>query len=509
MLFHLMLPLLVRQCVVELDLHVARIALSEGPKIVIRSERQKDEPVAKALHRLAKSLAQKRANPTRPAKRPPADRSAAERPAEQSAAPPLAPFRLVDASGAGLDAESLHHGDAWRLAKTLNIGGEEWECVLDRPRVVSGIVRPLPLAGAALVAQFVTRPPGLKCDVAWSVGGGFPLRGLRFTPSFADVGSPLTCTVAINAAALDATALDDLGTTVLDLGLVQSPTPGGAVPRAWARARAFQRAAGDGLRIVSYNLLAECHSRRAKGAVPAHAETAHRLAVAGAEVEAFDADLYCFQEVDLKLYVDFWVPLMSSLGYGCLFSKKTGPAAEGVATFYKKDRLALKDHDTLPLQLPNDAAYDKIFSVALISRFSDLRGGGEIVSANAHLYFANDASAIRTQQIQMILDALAPHRESGAAAIVAGDLNATPETAPVSLALQSLRSAYGLEAGPTHVVQGFVEMLDYIILDKQRFETTATAPLPPADGPMPTLDFPSDHFSLAADLRWANGKGIP
>jgi hypothetical protein len=108
-----MLPLLMRlQCVVELDSHIARIALAEGSTILIRSERRANEPVAKALQRLAKSLAAKRGNGLQPraAQQPAAERVSA---APSAAAPlPLqllivsSAFRLIDAAGLSLDVQS-------------------------------------------------------------------------------------------------------------------------------------------------------------------------------------------------------------------------------------------------------------------------------------------------------------------------------------------------------------------------------------------------------------------
>eukprot|EP00633_Aureoumbra_lagunensis_P005794 CAMPEP_0197325062 /NCGR_PEP_ID=MMETSP0891-20130614/71462_1 /TAXON_ID=44058 ORGANISM="Aureoumbra lagunensis, Strain CCMP1510" /NCGR_SAMPLE_ID=MMETSP0891 /ASSEMBLY_ACC=CAM_ASM_000534 /LENGTH=152 /DNA_ID=CAMNT_0042817965 /DNA_START=1129 /DNA_END=1584 /DNA_ORIENTATION=+ len=135
--------------------------------------------------------------------------------------------------------------------------------------------------------------------------------------------------------------------------------------------------------------------------------------------------------------------------------------------------------------------------------------------------------------------------------IIAGDLNAFPSSAAIKLATQGyvhsshedlaqynklndndsyaptseikLSSAYDLssftDASPssspsssalyyTHVEAHFRATLDYILIDDNIFETAATLPvpnladmLPNSNDGFPTLDYPSDHILLAADLR--------
>ena len=80
-------------------------------------------------------------------------------------------------------------------------------------------------------------------------------------------------------------------------------------------------------------------------------------------------------------------------------------------------------------------------------------------------------------------------------------------SAAIRLPMPALESAYGLHTNPTHVVPRYANALDWICFETGRLCVEAVAPLPrlevlTQDVAMPSKEFPSDHVSLAADLRW-------
>ena len=70
-----------------------------------------------------------------------------------------------------------------------------------------------------------------------------------------------------------------------------------------------------------------------------------------------------------------------------------------------------------------------------------------------------------------------------------------------------LQSVYGLHSQPTHAVPGYANTLDWICVDSARLDVVGVAPLPPLEEltrhvAMPSVEWPSDHVSLCADLAW-------
>jgi len=55
------------------------------------------------------------------------------------------------------------------------------------------------------------------------------------------------------------------------------------------------------------------------------------------EITGYKADLILLQEVDRKIFNGDLEPILSSLGYSGLFSKKGGQVDEGIACFYRND----------------------------------------------------------------------------------------------------------------------------------------------------------------------------
>lgn len=75
-----------------------------------------------------------------------------------------------------------------------------------------------------------------------------------------------------------------------------------------------------------------------------------------------------------------------------------------------------------------------------------------------------------------------------------------------------LQSAYGVHTHPTHVTVGYANTLDWLTFCPAALRLRATAPLPGEAElrryvAMPSVEFPSDHVSLIADLEWRDGGG--
>ena len=166
--------------------------------------------------------------------------------------------------------------------------------------------------------------------------------------------------------------------------------------------------------------------------------------------------------------------------------------------------------------------------VVIVTKLRHKGTGREICVATTHLKARQGAllSTLRNEQGKDILDFLENHAASGEPVILCGDFNAEP-TEPVYKTIMSHQrfgfdSAYRRLDGTepdytTWKVRGDGEMchtIDYIFYSQNHFNVDQVLPFPTGEqiGPdrVPSLQYPSDHFSLVADFRlMETTSGLP
>ncbi|KOO53394.1 cellulase (glycosyl hydrolase family 5) subfamily protein [Chrysochromulina tobinii] len=198
------------------------------------------------------------------------------------------------------------------------------------------------------------------------------------------------------------------------------------------------------------------------------------------EVLAFAPDVLLLQEVDLTWYEQFWKPAMEGRGYVGKHTLKRGRgSSEGIASFALADafeiveirELSLSlDRPDLPVPLARllgahtstrDAEIPTVAQLLLLREAAPVASPTavprQVLVANTHLYFANEAMHVRTMQTALILDGLRewsdelqPQQQeerqraigalaaSAPALIVAGDLNADASDAALQLLTSGL-----------------------------------------------------------------------
>lgn len=411
--------------------------------------RAADEPLEKALTRLRATIDKaKRARNSKGI-------SASSGGGDESAPPPT--LAESAASDAPPVPPSTPNRDAWTDGRALVVDGRKYVVRVNAPLVagarVAGLKRPAasyPLTAVADGCRFV-RPD----DLAWRwfrddrvlVGEGW-----AYTPTDEDVGATLR---------VEATAPIS--------GVRVASPPSGIVAAAPARPAARERLASlgeprvDGVRVMTYNVLADAYSHTWSQLYPylspANADAEGRLPKAMEDVRLARPDVVCLQEVDAKWYDAFWVPQMRAAGYapaGTL-SEKTGLTREGVATFARADRWRVATSAVVSLTRPGpspaesateawirtqpalEEALGKVSTVGQIAVLEPVAAGGAdggrrrpIVVANAHLFFHPGATHLRVLQARWLLrhaETLrrAWGRDSGAGddvgLIVCGDFN--------------------------------------------------------------------------------------
>lgn len=222
------------------------------------------------------------------------------------------------------------------------------------------------------------------------------------------------------------------------------------------------RLPADQFRVISYNLLADYYAdsdfSRAElfPYCPAFALAIdYRKLLFIREILGYHADICCFQEVDVKVF-DLDLKLcLGDDGMNGLLQKK-GETAEGVATFYNRDKFELIQRHGFNLaeEMPKKSyfapLYDKIksnnklcermlaLSTALQLTVLKSRSNGQyLMVANTHLYFHPDADHIRLLQIgffmlyvqHMYQSTIAELKinENQMSILFCGDFNSVPE----------------------------------------------------------------------------------
>ncbi|KAK3861133.1 hypothetical protein Pcinc_032865 [Petrolisthes cinctipes] len=326
------------------------------------------------------------------------------------------------------------------------------------------------------------------------------------------------------------------------------------------------------LRVVSYNILADLYadSDHARTNLfptcPAYAIAIdYRKQLLIAEITGYKGDLVCLQEVDEKVFLRDLEPALAETGLDGHYTPKGGSVNEGIALFYRRDKLRLLEKNRLILieELQKNTLFSEAWervqacpaAVERINRgtvlqISVLECVGEVAGSSAgrilvvggtHLYFHPDADHVRLLQAGLCITLLrqvmqlyqVKYPEKEVCLVFCGDFNSTPEFAVYRLMTQQwvgeddidwssadgehieglsfnhdleLDSACGLPPY-TNFTPFFHGCLDYIYYQTDKFDVKKVVPLPSHEEvtehtALPSITMPSDHLPLIADLQF-------
>lgn len=153
-------------------------------------------------------------------------------------------------------------------------------------------------------------------------------------------------------------------------------------------------------RVLSYNLLG--HVKRtlfpycSKETLKWH----FRRDKLFAEVQAYDADICGFQE--MEQYEKFWKDALPSIGYQCLYlTKNTANSnSDGICLAWRPNRFDLIKYISHSFEDVMKFLPDATPNVAIIAAFEDLQSGKTIITATTHLYWHWDYDSLRAVQTQ-------------------------------------------------------------------------------------------------------------
>jgi 2',5'-phosphodiesterase len=447
--------------------------------------RPKSELLSRSLQRLSLTLNSKKDKTKR-------QRTGGE---GKGAPEPAVDVRLVDGSGAPVPPET-ENAAAWAAGRVLHVGESPLTVFLNAPRIR------LELPGGPVwtgcpITPFVATTHSIEdlgtCRWLWyrlpadvvttnhSVTGDMfvlgdpgamvPVSDRRvYVPSPEDIGSRLCVAVVPMARGLDGTEVPGPRFQCVAASPVAPfPTEDALLRPLFDRSAATPaRLPAPGLRVLCYNLLADCYTGTAFARTtlfahcpPAYLDGAYRRHLAIREVARYNADVLCFQEMGRTVFEQHYSPLLEGQGFAGVLDEKSGTPKgaaqlEGSATFWRTDRLTLQSHHRLLLQelvraSPDlrdletrcPAAWEVLTKVSTVAQVTILRDaaitdGRLLAVVNTHLFFHPSAPHIRALQAAVILHEV--HRLLGggggsgvdqAAVVFCGDFNAMPRDGAV------------------------------------------------------------------------------
>ncbi|CAH1101164.1 unnamed protein product [Psylliodes chrysocephalus] len=257
----------------------------------------------------------------------------------------------------------------------------------------------------------------------------------------------------------------------------------------------------------------------------------HRRFLIVEELVEYSPDVICLQEVD---HFNFISHILETQGYtGLFFPKPDSPCIyingnngpDGCAIFYRKDKFDLVNVETKILEIWKVQSNQ----VAILTILKLKETGQEICVTTTHLKAKNGAllSTLRNEQGKDLLHFVQSHSRN-LPLILAGDFNAEPIEPIYNTILENplgLGSAYAdcdtnvnnsksADREPSYTtwkIRGEGEVchtIDYVFYSKNKLDLEAVLELPTGEeigeDRVPSLAYPSDHFSLVCDFKIGN-----
>ncbi|XP_060847974.1 2',5'-phosphodiesterase 12-like [Rhopalosiphum padi] len=315
-------------------------------------------------------------------------------------------------------------------------------------------------------------------------------------------------------------------------------------------------------RVVSYNILAGEYTKtkEAKNEMYPYCPeeilaSSYRHPLVMSELQAYNADIICLQEVDKLFFHRELCLILEQYGHMTgLYFKKNGRRNEGLCCFYNTNTFALleqfdislNDLTTIELycgpiikEIMKDEKWKQglekrtVFQVLALELNSDYKQ--ILLVCNTHLISDPEGDFIRLFQalIELIIinkikqNITKDYPESNVSVIFCGDFNSTPESGVNDLVtnlllpeehrtikmLNDLKSnldfkmdsAYDTDVRYSNYTETFSGLLDHIYFTNQHLYLNEVLPMPSHDdviqyGGIPSVLFPSDHLALIADF---------
>ncbi|KAM8914938.1 protein angel homolog 1 isoform 2-T2 [Spinachia spinachia] len=210
-----------------------------------------------------------------------------------------------------------------------------------------------------------------------------------------------------------------------------------------AEASPFTTASMD-FTVMSYNILAQ-DLLEANGELYTHCplevlDWSYRCSLLLEEIQKWKPDILCLQEVQENHYHGQLHPVLSAIGYTCVFKRRTGTKTDGCATCYRSSGFSEVSVATLEFFRPEVAPLDRHnVGIVLLLRPVFLKGsevkaqGLPLCVANTHLLFNPRRGDVKLAQLAVMLAEIDSVVKSCNASgedchiIFCGDFNSVPQ----------------------------------------------------------------------------------
>lgn len=250
------------------------------------------------------------------------------------------------------------------------------------------------------------------------------------------------------------------------------------------------------LRVMTYNL-------QYADALEPVGPWSTRRAMIGALMRGLDLDLVCAQEALDGQVHDLERELGPDYGWVGVGRDDGGRAGEYVPIFFRSARLEILQNKTIWLSetpaIPSRGWDARQARIASLARLRDRYGGRELVVVNTH--FDHRGPIARVESARLVLELLR-QQPRDVPALVVGDLNTEPNSAPVEMLCQGeppLRDTYHAtrHEGPGWTSFHRERRIDYILASPEIIvHRHATFPESPS-APHPR----SDHLPVVAEIE--------
>lgn len=192
--------------------------------------------------------------------------------------------------------------------------------------------------------------------------------------------------------------------------------------------------AGFDFTVMSYNILSQDllldNSYLYRHCQPSVLPWEFRLPNLLQEIQQYNADILCLQEVQEDHFVNQIKPALEALGYQSEYKKRTGSKPDGCAVVFKSSRLSLVSSNPVEFFRPADSLLDRdnVGLVVVLRPTSD--PSASLCVANTHLLYNPRRGDIKLAQLAILLAEV--HRVSRLPdgsfnpVLLCGDFNSTP-----------------------------------------------------------------------------------
>ncbi|XP_059209337.1 protein angel homolog 1 [Centropristis striata] len=204
----------------------------------------------------------------------------------------------------------------------------------------------------------------------------------------------------------------------------------------------FTKASKD-FTVMSYNILAE-DLLEANQELYTHCplevlDWNYRCSLLLEEIQKWEPDILCLQEVQENHYHEQLCPVLSQMGYACVYKRRTGTKTDGCATCYRSSCFSEESVTTLEFFRPETELLDRhnvgivLLLRPVVTQGSEVKAKGPpLCVANTHLLFNPGRGDVKLVQLAIMLaeidSVVKSCKEKGEHCniILCGDFNSVP-----------------------------------------------------------------------------------